>query len=95
MLIAETHVWRDRHSIDNIKALFQAFEDAFKHHLSRNFAVGSLGNHERVVALDYVVAHNHIAAHRQAVHKVAIVGKRHLFGGNGPAAVGAKHFSTK
>ena len=46
--------------------------------LSRDLAVGSLWDDERTRAFDDIVGDDHVAAHRQAVHEVGIVGHSHL-----------------
>ena len=52
--------------------LGEGFEDAFEHHLAGDFAVGGFGDYQRAFALYHLIGHNHIAAHRQAVHEVGV-----------------------
>ena len=57
----------------------QAFQEVFQNNGCRNFAVGCFWNYERCGGFDNVIAHNHVAAHRQTVHEVCVIGYCHVF----------------
>lgn len=65
-------------------ALLDGLQHALDDHLGRSLAVGCLGDDQAVLALYHVVGNNESAAHRQAVHKLAVVCPRHVFAVDGP-----------
>lgn len=61
--------------------------------MAGDFAVGGFGiTSER--SPYHLVGHNHIAAHRQAVHEVGVASECHLLGGDGPVHILADDFSV-
>ena len=62
--------------------------------MARDFAVGGFGDYQRALALYHLVGHNHIAAHRQAVHELGIASECHLLGGDGPVHILADDFAV-
>ena len=66
------------------KAVLQGFQNSLENDLSRDFAVGSLGDDKGVGTLDDIVGDDESAAHGQAVHELGVVGPRHVLRVNSP-----------
>lgn len=65
-------------------SLLYGLQHALDDHLGRSLAVGGFGDDQAVGAFYHVVGNDESAAHRQAVHKLAVVCPRHVFAVDGP-----------